>query len=408
MLPGASVRNTRRMISTPLSSSPWIAADKNIAGPGRAPWRTWTGSVTGVWLDSRDTGMSMRRRSPGSMRARDRHLPCARGERGRHVAPIGDGGGELTKVVSGRDAASTYANQGWRSRASPRRRVWGARRCRPRRTACRTRARWTRCRATGRTSCDGTLGCRRSARARAIVRAACSSGDDSSSGGVERGGGGLADPGNCTPIDMASSSEKFALLTDLANEFNGTEQRISAAASPRWSRADEGIGRGDAVAVAGLARRRGERAAAGRVVAGRERVGRDPEPAAGRQGPSRRWRRQGKPFMLTPLVIAMPQADGGRARLARQADRLLRHPRARHRPARVGRSTAIPSGARSGSARPTPTSRPAACTSTHRRSTTRPRARRPTSRSKTSTTPEVAEVRAAASSRPSSTTATPR
>ena len=44
-----------------------------------------------------------------------------------------------------------------------------------------------------------------------------------------------------------------------------------------------------------------------------------------------------KPFMLTPLVIAMPQPMAAGARLARHADRLRRHPRPRPGPQRLGR-----------------------------------------------------------------------
>ena len=48
MLCGSSVRSSRRMISTPLSSSPWMAAETNMVGPGCAPCSTCTGSVTGA------------------------------------------------------------------------------------------------------------------------------------------------------------------------------------------------------------------------------------------------------------------------------------------------------------------------------------------------------------------------
>lgn len=48
---------------------------------------------------------------------------------------------------------------------------------------------------------------------------ACAPGDDAGGGG----GGDLADPGDCTAIDMAVSSEKIALLSDLAEEFNGSD-----------------------------------------------------------------------------------------------------------------------------------------------------------------------------------------
>jgi Ca-activated chloride channel family protein len=52
------------------------------------------------------------------------------------------------------------------------------------------------------------------------VLAACSGSDDD---GVSRGGDGLDDPGDCTPIDMAVSSEKVTLLTELARSFNDSD-----------------------------------------------------------------------------------------------------------------------------------------------------------------------------------------
>ena len=49
--------------------------------------------------------------------------------------------------------------------------------------------------------------------------AACGGGDDdAASGDVD-----IGDPGDCTVVDMAVSSEKIALLTELATEFNEGE-----------------------------------------------------------------------------------------------------------------------------------------------------------------------------------------
>ena len=48
-----------------------------------------------------------------------------------------------------------------------------------------------------------------------VLLAACTSTDGSS---------GLEDPGDCVPVDMVVSSEKLALLTDLAHEFNDSPQ----------------------------------------------------------------------------------------------------------------------------------------------------------------------------------------
>jgi Ca-activated chloride channel family protein len=53
-----------------------------------------------------------------------------------------------------------------------------------------------------------------------VAVAACSSGGSNSGAGPKKGG--LADPGTCTPIDIAVSSEKIALLTKLANDFNAS------------------------------------------------------------------------------------------------------------------------------------------------------------------------------------------
>lgn len=128
----------------------------------------------------------------------------------------------------------------------------------------------------------------------AAVLAACGGGGGS--------GGGDGDPGDCTVVDMAVSSEKIALLEDLADEFNsgpssksdgdcafvrpyskasgGAAQLIAdgwpdpdanGARPVIWSPAASGWG-----AVANVR--------AGRVVAP-----------------------PGTPFMLTPLVIAMPE-----------------------------------------------------------------------------------------------------
>ena len=53
-----------------------------------------------------------------------------------------------------------------------------------------------------------------------LLAAACSSGDDDSGDGD----GGLEDPGDCTAVDVAASPEKLELLTDLAEDFNGSDE----------------------------------------------------------------------------------------------------------------------------------------------------------------------------------------
>ena len=54
----------------------------------------------------------------------------------------------------------------------------------------------------------------------ALIGTACSGGDDDDG---NAGGGSTEDPGDCVPVDMAVSSEKIALLSDLADEFNDSD-----------------------------------------------------------------------------------------------------------------------------------------------------------------------------------------
>lgn len=110
------------------------------------------------------------------------------------------------------------------------------------------------------------------------------------------------DVGDCTVVDMAVSSEKIALLTDLANQFNASDEartdegcvfvrpaRKSSGAAARlivegWPDPDTN---GPAPVI-------WSPAASGWGAIVNERLGRTVAPA-------------GTPFMLTPLVIAMPQ-----------------------------------------------------------------------------------------------------
>ena len=137
----------------------------------------------------------------------------------------------------------------------------------------------------------------------ALAATACSiSSNDSDSGD----GSGLDDPGDCIPVDMAVSPEKVDLLTGLANTFNGS--------------ADANVD-GDCIFVRVQKKSSGEGAnlvaadwpdpdvngprpviwspassAWGAIVNQRKAdAGEDPVAPAG------------KPFMLTPLVIAMPK-----------------------------------------------------------------------------------------------------
>ena len=137
----------------------------------------------------------------------------------------------------------------------------------------------------------------------ALLGAACSSGDDDKS----EGAGEIADPGDCTPVDMAVSSEKIALLTDLADEFNDSDA------------AD--LGDGNCAFVRVQVKASG--AAMQLLTDGwpePESNGPQPvvwSPAASSWGAilDQRLSEKGEPamappsepFMLTPLVIAMPQ-----------------------------------------------------------------------------------------------------
>ena len=51
-----------------------------------------------------------------------------------------------------------------------------------------------------------------------LVTASCGSG-----GGTNANPDGLGDPGDCTVVDMAVSSEKIDLMTALAKSFNGSD-----------------------------------------------------------------------------------------------------------------------------------------------------------------------------------------
>ena len=92
-------------------------------------------------------------------------------------------------------------------------------------------------------------------------------------------------------------------------------------------------------------------------------VGRGRQPAAGRpRSAGQSCPGDFESFMLTPLVIAMPRPMAEAHRLARRSRSASSDIIALSQdPAGWAASSAIPSGGRSSSARPTPTSRPAAC-----------------------------------------------
>jgi Ca-activated chloride channel family protein len=112
----------------------------------------------------------------------------------------------------------------------------------------------------------------------------------------------LGDPGDCTVVDMAVSSEKIALLTQLADDFNGSDEaRIESGCVfvRPYSKASGGAAQlivdgWPDPEVNGAQPVIWSPAASGWGAIVNERLGRVAAPP-------------GTPFMLTPLVIAMPQ-----------------------------------------------------------------------------------------------------
>jgi Ca-activated chloride channel family protein len=133
----------------------------------------------------------------------------------------------------------------------------------------------------------------------ALVAAACGGGNRVDDPDADDD---LGDPGDCTVVDTAVSSEKIALLTELADEFNGSdaaELDEGCAFVRPYSKASGGAAQ---LIVEGWPDpdANGARpviwspAASGWAGIVNERLGRVAAPP-------------GTPFMLTPLVIAMPR-----------------------------------------------------------------------------------------------------
>jgi len=131
----------------------------------------------------------------------------------------------------------------------------------------------------------------------AVVGAACSSSTASSSAN----GGVVGSPGNCVTVDMAVSPEKITVLTDLANTFNKSKQKVNGACIfVRIAKVSSG-------------------AAAQLIVDGwPDPADNGPQPviwspasngwgAVVNQKAGKEIAPAGTPFMLTPLVIAMPK-----------------------------------------------------------------------------------------------------
>ena len=130
------------------------------------------------------------------------------------------------------------------------------------------------------------------------LAAACGDDDDDDDAGGDLSN---ADPGDCVVVDMAVSSEKIALLTTLAEEFNQSDAEVDGSCifvrprSVASGRAAELIPEGwPSPDVNGEAPVIWSPAASGWAGIVNERAGATLAPA-------------GTPFMLTPLVIAMPQ-----------------------------------------------------------------------------------------------------
>ena len=163
----------------------------------------------------------------------------------------------------------------------------------------------------------------------AVVIAACggSGGDDSGAiGGVD------GDPGKCTVVDMAVSSEKIALLTDLANEFNTGEGKRGRGQLRVRAAEEQGLRSRRQADRRRLARPRRQRPGTCDLVAGQFRLGIDRQRARRIHARSSRH-----PVHAHAARDRDAQADGRSARLPRQADRLRGHRRPRQRPRRLGR-----------------------------------------------------------------------
>jgi Ca-activated chloride channel family protein len=132
----------------------------------------------------------------------------------------------------------------------------------------------------------------------ALVVAACGGGDDDSADPGDVDG----DPGDCTVVDMAVSSEKIALLVDLAEQFNESDA----------ARTDDGCAfvRPYSKASGGAALLIADGWPDPEINGARPVIW---SPAASGWGgianelAGRAIAPPGTPFMLTPLVIAMPQ-----------------------------------------------------------------------------------------------------
>ncbi len=140
------------------------------------------------------------------------------------------------------------------------------------------------------------------AAAAAVLLAAACSGDDDDSAEPDTSDLSGADPGDCVVVDMAVSSEKIALLTELAEDFNNSDEATVSDRCVFVRPRSVASGNAANLIVDGWPNPEvnGEPpviwspAASGWAAIVNERAGQVLAPA-------------GTPFMLTPLVIAMPR-----------------------------------------------------------------------------------------------------
>src|SRR6478672_5693469 len=92
---------TRRITSTPTTSSPWMAALTQTTGPGSRPCTTWTGMLTSPPVTRRVSGSSTDLLAP----ARTRTPPMANDSRAIRTPPVRPthGPAGATAAVGGRD-----------------------------------------------------------------------------------------------------------------------------------------------------------------------------------------------------------------------------------------------------------------------------------------------------------------
>lgn len=140
-----------------------------------------------------------------------------------------------------------------------------------------------------------------------VLAAAACGGDGGDKPGEGGNGSSLEDPGSCMPIDMAVSSEKITLLTELAKEFNESDQADLGGGECAFVRIQKKASGG---AMKLLSEGWPDEATNGPqpvvwspagsswgAILNQRLLDAGEEPIVG----------EAEPFMLTPLVIAMPE-----------------------------------------------------------------------------------------------------